>query len=220
MPNWCYHKLRLEGDPARIADFRNRYCLANGALQLERVVPMPTELDVDDGSDLFHADLALHGDWDQLLALPWFRAAPPAAKTSRAALIAWMEREYPNVLKLGRQAMSNRERFGFPTWWGWRNKHWGTKWEIDARSGRIEEPGPGIVEFHFDTAWSPILPVLEAMTRAYPALCFRMAYADEGGGFAGTATAASGVVADLDRSDQWEEVMRAELGLVLSEDSA
>lgn len=196
MPNWCYTKLRVEGDPERLALFQKQYCLENGALQLNRVVPMPPDLADLGGSDLYQARLAMDGEWNEVLASPWFKDAPPEARESRKALIAWLDREHPEVMRMGRQAARNVQRYGMPTWYEWRNTHWGTKWEIPERGCRLDPVSDTVIEFHFDTAWSPIVPVLHVMTLTYRDLRFRMAYADEGGGFAGLVTADGGSYAD------------------------
>jgi hypothetical protein len=61
-------------------------------------------------------------------------------------------------------------------WWDWNRENWGTKWDaydvsVDTSSGSIS----------FTSAWSPPIPVVEAITTKYPALHFEFSYEEENG---------------------------------------
>lgn len=59
----------------------------------------------------------------------------------------------------------------------WCIKHWGTKWNVDCvRRGNV---------LHFDTAWSPPLPVIVVMAQQFPDLTFTLRYYEGGQGFQG-----------------------------------
>jgi hypothetical protein len=57
-------------------------------------------------------------------------------------------------------------------WHDWTTEHWGTKW--NAHYFRVTVDAPGCYEFHFDTAWSPPVPVWEKMAKMFPALEFSL----------------------------------------------
>lgn len=63
----------------------------------------------------------------------------------------------------------NSKYGGLPDWYAWRCEHWGTKW--NAYDAYIEDTWEGgdscELEIHFDTAWSPPFPIIEAI-RAWP----------------------------------------------------
>ena len=66
----------------------------------------------------------------------------------------------------------------------WCIKHRGTKWNVDCvRHGNV---------LHFDTAWSPPLPVMAAMATRFPALTFTLRYYECGAGFQGKTVWCSG----------------------------
>ena len=54
-----------------------------------------------------------------------------------------------------------------PNWYDWACKHWGTKWDIcspwDTDEIYNDEDGNGTYVFKFDTAWSPPIPIYDAM---------------------------------------------------------
>lgn len=65
-----------------------------------------------------------------------------------------------------------------PTWWRtWNIKNWGSKW-----SGYSYER-PSINVFVFETAWSPVHKVIEAISKAYPKVTIKYSWADEDTGY-------------------------------------
>lgn len=61
-------------------------------------------------------------------------------------------------------------------WYRWNTKNWHTKW--DACEADITDDEYG-VEISFNTAWSPPLPVFEAMAEQFPALSFYFYWEEE-----------------------------------------
>ena len=54
----------------------------------------------------------------------------------------------------------------------WAIEHWGTKG--NAQDFRVTVDAPGCYEFHFDTFYSPPVPVWEKMAKMFPALEFSL----------------------------------------------
>lgn len=75
------------------------------------------------------------------------------------------------------------DKYGFPSWYDWRIEKWGTKW--DVREFGLEEFNlkEHWLDINFETAWSPPLPVYEALKEQ--GYYIRAEYVDEGMGFAG-----------------------------------
>jgi hypothetical protein len=66
---------------------------------------------------------------------------------------------------------------------------WGTKWDLDEdESKSVAENLLANGVAYFDTAWSPPIQALEALSRAYPKDTFELCYCELGMMFAGTAT--------------------------------
>lgn len=71
-------------------------------------------------------------------------------------------------------------------WYSWNNQHWGTKWDIAVNNGEeyaettIDISG-GVVSYTFQTAWSPPIPALIALSNTYPELELFLDYEEEQG---------------------------------------
>lgn len=66
----------------------------------------------------------------------------------------------------------------------WCISNWGTKW--NACEASIDRTSDVSMSGWFDTAWSPPLGVLKAMSEKFPDLKFELNYSEEGMGFKGT----------------------------------
>lgn len=86
------------------------------------------------------------------------------------------------------------KEFGYSGWYSWSIAKWGTKWgavdaEIETKTEveLLSEIGIPVVrvEYNFDTAWDTCRPVLEALARAFPALCLEHDYIEEQPSFGG-----------------------------------
>jgi hypothetical protein len=67
-------------------------------------------------------------------------------------------------------------------WYSWNNKNWGTKWSANAVGFN---QCTDLLEFYFDTAWSPPEPIIAKLASLYPKLNFNFKYAEPGMCFAG-----------------------------------
>jgi hypothetical protein len=59
---------------------------------------------------------------------------------------------------------SNREKFGYATWYDYCVNEWGTKWDINTYEGNdIELDDNNTIYFGFDSAWAPPIGIYEAL---------------------------------------------------------
>jgi hypothetical protein len=66
---------------------------------------------------------------------------------------------------------------------------WGTKWDLsDKEQRQVASELLEIGAAFFDTAWSPPIQAIEALSRQFPAVSFQLDYCELGMFFAGTAT--------------------------------
>lgn len=211
MPNHVWTNLDVQGSPADIAAFKARFCETldeqENCLVFNRVIPMPEELKIECGSESSLGFSAVSGDYKALFIYPWIMQHMrdeqlsnnqiEALKNSRIEFLNWLAKYRPKAVALGHQVASNLEKYGHETWYEWSIENWGTKW--DAYNHAVSNDCTDTKYLcYFETAWSPAFPVLEAMSEAFPDLNFRMAYADEGGGFAGIAHCGSDGFTDED----------------------
>jgi hypothetical protein len=175
-------------------------------LDFNAFVPMPPELEIscgsstDDGEILYakHTVEGLSAYSQQILKelgidLSSSRAVD-AAKLVFDILV-------PAMRVHGLTAARNRERFGHTDWYSWSIENWGSKWNahnpqlLDYDLPEIELPSTGDtklappaeapstskgrLQYSFLTAWSPVEPVLVAMSAAYPDLTFEAVFEEE-----------------------------------------
>lgn len=57
----------------------------------------------------------------------------------------------------------NQKYFGATDWYGFCTSRWGTKWDVDAYEGENVKVENGVLEFGFDSAWSPPIGIYEAL---------------------------------------------------------
>ena len=75
-------------------------------------------------------------------------------------------------------------------WYRARLRAWGTKW--DASDPTVIDRGPGVVQYRFDTAWSPPLEWFLALVAARPELEMELAAVEESEGWLGSWTSEAG----------------------------
>jgi hypothetical protein len=80
---------------------------------------------------------------------------------------------------------------GAPFWYDWNNNNWGTKW--DAGESGVSASSPTEVTYHFETAWSPPMPVLVTLSTQYPELDIELEWEEEQG-FGGACVLINGEV--------------------------
>ena len=193
MPNHCKNVLFFEGEPEDIRQLRRetgkpgRDGESDYVLDFNELIPMPPELDIVSGSATSYSFAAY--------CLEQGRTPPDEYKVCAKHLRDLYEREAPAEarpglpqwirdrdaegaheidLKLGEQVSRNIERFGAPTWYDWRVRHWGTKWNC------YECEDEGDRRIAFLTAWAPPDPVFDALARRYPKVAFSCYSVDEG----------------------------------------
>ena len=70
----------------------------------------------------------------------------------------------PDQLALEACEQQNREEHGYANWYDWRVDKWGTKWDVgDKHNSPGYTDGDTMIEFGFDSAWSPPIGFYEKM---------------------------------------------------------
>ena len=77
---------------------------------------------------------------------------------------------------MGRQAFQNEQKYGAATWYKWRIRNWGTKWNAYGYEGGVQFDGKSL---RFQTAGSPPKPIVTKLSEMYPDLDFTHQWADE-----------------------------------------
>lgn len=85
----------------------------------------------------------------------------------------------PEDVYRGNLGDKEREKYGEKNWYDWSVQNWGTKWEIDPKSIKIEDYSIGEVGYFFDTAWGPPEKVHKHLVDEFPKLEISWHWQDE-----------------------------------------
>ncbi len=154
------------------------------AIDFERIIPMPPTLKLTSGSVSSNA-IALFSDSDArgMLSWPWVREAGVRDLDGLRQLLReqYLQRPSDGFATLddfAKQVIENHEKHGAPTWYEWSVKHWGTKWNAYSITGGRTQSYEAVI--HFETAWSPPMPVLDKLAEMFPKAHLRLIWVDEG----------------------------------------
>jgi hypothetical protein len=181
MPNHVQNVLYLVAmDKEDIAELLNHVKSEDNPFDFNTLIPMPESLDVEDGSysSLSHAVYTYKetGEIPQLLAD--YRQHRCEGMENALPMAEYVEQLLKNGeadYALGEKLYKNKELYGYATWYGWRIKHWQTKW--NAYEVNVDEVEGTI---RFQTAWSAPLPVIEKLASLFPKVTIRHIWSDEG----------------------------------------
>jgi hypothetical protein len=169
MPNWCENDLTIRGDAEEVAafmDFARRECTT------------------EDGYD--------KQAWTQYFHFSAFIPYPLVFSEPDEACFAWDKaaiaaRATGGPMPEGPRPQDGYNRGGYE----WCIHNWGTKWGAkEPRLGKRKEHdlarGKEVSQvIHFDTAWSPPLPVVRKAAETFPNLTFDLRYYECGAAFHG-----------------------------------
>lgn len=189
MPNYVKNVVRIYGDVEKIKNTVGGVSV----FDFDKIIPMPDSLHIISGSVSDSAEM-------------FVKNPKPVFKDKNGAFMGYpvngeVTSETPygipskdisylfdgnakpicfaDFVELGKVIIFNRLKYGFPTWYEWRVKNWGTKW--NASDAEILNEGTDFVEFTFDTAWSMPSPIMEALSKDFTHI--EWLYADEDIGY-------------------------------------
>lgn len=80
---------------------------------------------------------------------------------------------------IGADKKKELDAIGVPNWYDWNNANWGTKWNANVEDDYSS--GDNYHTYEMATAWAFPNPVIEAMIKKYPHLCFDIVGDEESG---------------------------------------
>ena len=197
MPNWCENKLEvsinvsgkknIEDAKKQLKDFKVK-CFKEGQFDFNKVIPMPESLNITCGTGTDNAIAILEyemGNKSKIKAmLEWTWVKEDKEINTVKDLYEHLKKDTSiKEIREGRDAIANIEEFGCKDWYDWSCKYWGTKW--NASNTYVKEIKNNYINFKFETAWSPPLPILESLMEQYPMLKFSLSFEEPGMGFKG-----------------------------------
>lgn len=182
MPNYVTNIIRYEGDEDVIRGMLesikdDKYGL--GTIDFNKLVPMPGSLNIEAGSSTDNG-LKAYRDFVEVYTLAGTinmdKLGDIPAKSEEAFLNVRADIK-PDEWELGKTAWHNIQSYGSPTWYEWRIRNWGTKWNACGYDEKRDYSD--CTESRFETAWSAPHPILARLAELYPSVRFTHEWADE-----------------------------------------
>lgn len=133
MPNHVTNVLTLHGESDQIRAMLEAIQyddLGIGSVDFNKIIPMPESLNIEAGSQT-STGLKAYQDFIEVYTLGGTIHQDDLENIPRKSEDAFLRQRSdirPKEWKLGKAAWNNIRLYGVPTWYGWRNQHWGTKW--------------------------------------------------------------------------------------------
>ena len=183
MPNHVTNVLTLHGEPEQIRAMLEAIQyddLGIGSVDFNKIIPMPESLNIEAGSQT-STGLKAYQDFIEVYTLGGTIHQDDLENIPHKSEDAFLRQRSdirPEEWELGKAAWNNIRLYGVPTWYGWRNHHWGTKWnsygygeaKVDYQDGDA---------LNFLTAWSAPHPVMEKLAEMFPNVEIEHEWADE-----------------------------------------
>ena len=173
MPNWCNNTLFVSGSEKNMKKFYNS---------------LSTKLEKDKG----YTEERLF-DFNDFVAMPESLNITSGSSVSNAVKVLKGEAnfgpgsDYPDLkekdINEAKIYLSNVEKYGYGDWHNWSYDKWGTKW--NACDEYVCEKEDDFCMICFQTAWSPPIPIVDAIMEQHPELNVELEYSEPGMRFAG-----------------------------------
>lgn len=160
MPNHITNRIIVSGEEKRVKEFFDFIKGENGAIDFNKIVPMPECLNIESGSDGDIGMSILSGE-----------------DKYKERFEGFDEERKNKCLKLGRKYLNNIKKYKHKDWYSWRIANWDTKW--NAYNISVSED---LCEIVFNTAWSGVPTLVGKLAKIFADLQIEYDFADEDGG--------------------------------------
>lgn len=163
MPNHVTTHITFEGKQNEINDLLSFVSGENGVFDFDKIIPMPKSLEIEASSRISKV-------FDYIVEKINYFNFPNSVETSDFEKLN--QDEKLELLELAKAVAENIIMYGCPTWYEWRRKFWGTKWNCYD----IEQDGNFIM---FNTAWNFPEPIILELSKKFPNVRINCCFADE-----------------------------------------
>lgn len=145
-----------------------------GTIDFNNIIPMPEGLDIE---------ASLKGKRCYELYDEYVKKIAEIGREDADIYVYYVEKcgSEENLL-LGKQYYENVQKYGTPTWYEWRNAHWGTKWNAYWCKNYEQDPEVN-TEIEFYTAWSDVSGLIQKLSEMFEGVEIDYWWADENIGF-------------------------------------
>lgn len=166
MPNHVQNRLKIVGKKQQVEEVLNAIKGDNEVIDFNKIIPMPSELDIPSSSD---GEIGLAIIKKKLGA----KISPlDDIYTERFHEYAADAKE--RMINAGLAYLRNTIKYGYPTWYEWRNDNWNTKW--NAYETELKNNN----EIWFNTAWSNVAErIIRKLSLMFPNVTLKYSFSDE-----------------------------------------
>lgn len=165
MPNHVLNLVTISGDKETIKKVKDQI-IVDGEFSFDHIVKEPKEI----------TEMEEHSDLDN--AVEYLKASTEEEREKvKEKILKCRSVDYFNkILAQGKQALLNEEKYGARSWYPWRLKNWGTKWDCYEVTYTASETS---ISLTFQTAWSTPFEVMQALAKQFPTVEIDIEFADE-----------------------------------------
>ncbi len=191
MPNWVMNIVTFSGEQ-KVIDALLAAVKGNNEqlFDFNKIIPMPKDLDIEDMGNCLEP-------FEKLV-----EECGGYEKVTEQAKEVWIAKyedkdSAERHFELGRKMYLNQQKYGYSTWYDWCIDNWGSKW--NACNCELVDNNMVV----FQTAWSPVKPIIEKLAELFPKVGIFYQYAEEQiGYYVGEEEYADGV---LEYSNDFDE---------------
>ena len=180
MPNYVQNNITFSGDDAEIKKMLEAIKadeIGFGSIDFNKIIPIPESLIIESGSS---SNKGIE------MVKSYLENMPEELKNKEGTYEEIFDdlrnhsadisdEEDKKIWDIGVKAAYNLYKYDVPTWYEWCCKNWGTKWNACSCS----EANENSKTISFQTAWDTPLPVMEKLSKMFPAIEIQTEYADE-----------------------------------------
>ena len=173
MPNWCMNKVRIRADSKTLSEIKDTL----RGLEYFRPVncdDRKIQLPLESKESLF--------SFHKIIPQPDDCLDPEDPRRVNAKPTS------DDLL----ESLSKKSNGTMPDWWTWRVNNWGTKWPVGDTVGFEEKKGS--IVYHFDTAWSPPVPIIHRLSVMFPKANILLSFYEPGCIGRGSVTFKNGII--------------------------
>lgn len=169
MANWCENDLVVKGKPKDLNEFIEFVKNPDMTFDFNKIAPMP---------EVFKAVVSGFTTIDGEKFTHWREHFVDDSRV----LVGVKQEELDRW----------KAEYGHADWYSWSIVNWGTKW--NANEPILTARCAGSIAYTFSTAWSPPLPIIQALAERFPKLKLSLKYYECGCAFKGYVKYAKGVL--------------------------
>jgi hypothetical protein len=181
MPNYVINELLIKADEAttdKLLETIKDDKLGKGSIDFNKLIPMPEELDIEDGSRSYRG-LEIYAAMQKKAIVNHDDGHYEILDSDKETYFAEVLQKYadnikndPDIIACGKTYFENIKRHGVPTWYGWRIENWDNKWNAI-------NVGSGDHSLSFKTAWNAVPKIIAKISEMFPSARLTYKYADE-----------------------------------------